>query len=111
MPRISRCRLLCKSSGTPYAAISRFATRDITLIHGHAALSLTSDHQRYSGLVFISVIALGANLRDAERENGGYDGSDDSQSKVASRALLFPRIDNSLQVGIKNVRRYLCARR
>ena len=74
------------------------ATRDITLIHGHASLSLTSD-QRYSGLVFISVIALGANLRDAE-ENGGYDGSDDSQSKVASRALLFPR-DNSLQVGIK----------
>ena len=74
------------------------ATRDITLIHGHASLSLTSD-QRYSGLVFISVIALGANLRDPE-ENGGYDGSDDSQSKVASRALLFPR-DNSLQVGIK----------
>ena len=74
------------------------ATRDIALINGHASFSVTSD-RRYSGFVFIAVIALGANLHEAQ-ENGGYDGSDDAQPRVASHALLFPR-DNSLQVGIK----------
>ena len=74
------------------------ATRDIALANGHASLSVTSD-QRYSGFVFIAVIALGADFSEAP-EYGGYYGSDDAQSKVALHALLFPR-DNSLQVGIK----------
>jgi hypothetical protein len=70
------------------------ATRDVALVNGHASLSVPSD-QRYSGFVFIAVIALGANLREAQQN-----GSDDPLSTIASHALLFPR-DNSLQVGIK----------
>ncbi len=69
MPRISRCRLLCKSlPGTPYAAISRLChARHYT----HSWTRIAFPHQRsarYSGLVFISVIALGANLRDPEEK-------------------------------------------
>jgi len=74
------------------------ATRDIALVNGHASFTVTSD-QRYSGFVFIAVVALGANLREAQEYGGDY-GGDDSQSRVAFRALLFPR-DNSLRVGIK----------
>jgi hypothetical protein len=74
------------------------AARDIALVNGHASLSVTSD-QRYSGFVFIAVIALGANLREAQKYSGYY-GSGDPQSRVASHALLFPH-DNSLRVGIK----------
>ncbi len=65
------------------------ASRDLTLGNGHAALTLPTD-ARFSGLVFVQVIALG-NKRNGEEED---------PTGINSHAILFPR-DNSLGVAIK----------
>lgn len=72
------------------------ATREVSLVNGHASLSVTSD-QRYSGFVFIEVIALSAKAGEPEKYGNG---DNDRHVTVASHGLLFPR-DNSLKVGIQ----------
>ena len=56
------------------------ATREVSLINGHAALSVTSD-QRYSGFVFIEVIAMSPKASERSRY-GNYNGSNDPHVKV-----------------------------
>ena len=71
------------------------ATRNLTLANGHAALTLPTD-ARFSGLIFLEVIALRASHSD--------------NNEIATRAILFPR-DNSLHVGIQMSAPHLQARR
>lgn len=72
-------------------------TRDIILAKGHAELTVASD-SRYTGLVFVNVVAMGTKANTSDADSYGNMG-DDSQTALASHALLFPR-DNSLHVGI-----------
>ena len=74
------------------------ATREVSLINGHASLSVTSD-ERYSGSVFIEVIAMSPKASEPTRY-GNYNGSNDPHVTVTSHVVLFPR-DNSLKVGIR----------
>lgn len=77
----------------PHRGDLTLATRELTLDHGHAALTVPSD-ARFTGFVFVQAVVLGTKIRDQEPRY-----SNDESTSIASRAILFPR-DNSLRVGI-----------